>query len=744
MEALFLKILNMSITASYVILAVILLRLLLRNAPRKYSYALWAAVGFRLCCPFSFPSLLSLFNLGIFEMDQAQQASTQLTFIPADIAYQRQPEISVGIPFVNGVISDSLPAPAMGDSANPLQVWQFVGTVLWCTGMLAMLVYSVTCDVRLRLKLRNAMHLENNVWQSDRIPSPFIHGVLKPRIYIPFEMSDMQRQCVLDHERCHLKRFDHVAQLAAYGLLVLHWFNPLVWLAFRLFGRDMEMSCDEAVLRVRGNCTDYSETLLSIAANHRFSLASPLAFGETDVKRRIINALNWKKPSTIVTVVCIILCICALIICAANPVSGTQSEDGPPVRIPGLSNDAEKADFQFGVSYVTDECNYMSLLSSFLPIEGDSGCRYYFLEDSFIIEYKHSGGREEISNIKWEWQEFPFTDSQWQNMHLPLGTDFPEPPYDDDQYLPLNQRYFLLRNENGLYIVQHGVERNGEPYVWSVFRLKPEGSNGPENTLDSAIRQAIRINNLDIHKDDLISGHLAVSYVTLAQDTLYEDRLEHETGERIGTITVYLLAMYGEYKVDNNGIHEVVSSFSPAALTFAQYEDVGYVLTQYWTSDDNNFEASLREKFSADSAINAALNEIEYFTAMKQDQYRQVIEYYELDTDSYLSDMLEYLYANSVTLREVTYYGTYALEYCFREFLSGNLEGMKAERMVYICQEIMDSLGEAVVIDGEVTTPEAWFRVVKDNALNLSRQYSGEELEKMYPASYLLLQLMEK
>ena len=717
MEAIFLKVLNMSITASYVILAVLLLRLALRRAPRKYSYALWAVVGFRLCCPISFSSFLSLFNLGLFDFEKAQNVPGQLSYIPADIAIQRQPEVTVGIPFANALINDSLPVSAMGDGANPLQVWQFVGTVLWCAGMAIILLYSILCDIRLRLRLRSAMRLEGNIWQNDTVVSPFIHGVLKPRIYIPFGLTEVQRQCVLQHERCHLKRFDHVAKLAAFLLLMLHWFNPLVWLAFFLFSRDMEMSCDEAVLRHSTNSTDYSETLLSIAGGHRFSLTSPLAFGETDVKRRIVNALRWKKPGRIVTLICILLCLIAVVICAANPVSGSQNETSR------LSYNEEELGFQFGISYVTDECTYMSPLSSVAAINGDSGRRYYFLEDSFVIEYKKSGSREVINGVKWEWEDI--SDSR-------------------DQRLIINDRYYLLRNEQGLYIVTHYVERNGKDMIWDTYHLTPEGSNGGENTLDSAIRQAIRVHNADIHTDSLITGHLAVSYVILAQENWYEDRLEHETGDRTGSVTVYMLAMYGEYTADDNGIHEVVSNYTPAALTFAHYEDIGYVPVEYWTPEESNLEVSLREKFPNDSSVEHALNQISYMTALKQDQYRQAIEYWDFNTDAYLSATLEYLHTNSVTFRETVYYGTYALDYCFREFLSGNLEGMKAERMVSVCQEIMASMGEAVLTDGDVSTPEAWFRELRENALNLSRQYSMDALQKQYPASYLLLRLMEE
>lgn len=326
MEAVFLKILNMSLTASYVILTVLLIRLLLRKAPKKYSYTLWAVIGFRLCCPVSFQSALSLFSLKPFNVTTAQQATpAALTHVPGNVGTGATPQITTGTSAANAVINSSIPAAAPGNSVNPLQVLILAGTILWCLGMAAMVIYSTISYFGLRRRMSNAILLEGNVWQSDHIRSPFILGIFRPKIYIPFRLDEQTQRYVLAHEQYHLKQGDHVVKLAAFMLLSIHWFNPLCWLAFILMSRDMEMRCDEHVLsRAESSSKAYSMSLLSIAANRRFPSPSPLAFGETGVKSRIKNALSWKKPRLWVTITAGVLCVLVLLSCAANPKQETE------------------------------------------------------------------------------------------------------------------------------------------------------------------------------------------------------------------------------------------------------------------------------------------------------------------------------------------------------------------------------------------------------------------------------------
>ncbi|MGN1004526.1 MAG: M56 family metallopeptidase [Oscillospiraceae bacterium] len=331
MEAIFLKVLNMSMTASYVIVAVLLLRLLLRKMPKKISYLLWSAVAFRLCCPVSWQSVFSLFSLAPRTTAIVQVTAggaARLDHIPNTVtAAAPQAGASTAVTVNPGeFVSGSLPA-ASAASPDPLQLLITIGTVVWCAGMAALLIYSIVCYVKMCRQMRTAVLLRDNIYQSDRIRSPFLLGFAHPKIYIPFGLKGDALNYVLEHERYHIRRRDYLVKPFAFLLLTVHWFNPLCWLSFHLVGRDMEMSCDEKVIAGgRNRIKAYSTTLLSFAVSRRFPAPSPLSFGETSVKSRIKNVLNWRKPKTWATLLASLLCILAVVACAANPEQKTDSE----------------------------------------------------------------------------------------------------------------------------------------------------------------------------------------------------------------------------------------------------------------------------------------------------------------------------------------------------------------------------------------------------------------------------------
>lgn len=284
MDDIFLTILNMSLTASYVILVILLLRLPLRKAPKVISYALWSVAAFRLICPFSYESLISLIPMN---------TST----IPHNIAYQQIPRIHSGISQVDTYVNSSLPAPTLYASVNPLQIYIIAAAYLWFIGVAAMLIYSVISVLLLKGQLKKALHLEDNLYLSENLKTPFVLGIISPRIYIPAGLSTEEQGYILRHEQTHIRRFDPMIKLFAFFLLSLHWFNPLVWLAFKAMSVDMELSCDERVIREMGSGIKkaYSSSLLSLATGRRTWNGGPLAFGEGNVKNRIKNVLNYRK-----------------------------------------------------------------------------------------------------------------------------------------------------------------------------------------------------------------------------------------------------------------------------------------------------------------------------------------------------------------------------------------------------------------------------------------------------------------
>lgn len=300
MESLFLKILNMSINASWLVLAVLALRLLLKKAPKWVSVLMWGMVGLRLLCPFTLESALSLIP--------------SRETVPEAILYSQTPTIQSGIPAVNSalnpVISQSL-APAPGASVNPVQVLTAVAAVVWFVGMAGMGLYTLISYFRIYRKVQEAVPVEGNVYLCDRIASPFILGLFRPRIYLPSSMEEGDMSYVLAHEKAHLRRKDHWWKPLGFLLLAVHWFNPLLWLGYVLLCRDIELACDEKVIRELGQESKkpYAEALINCSVSRKSIAACPLAFGEVGVKGRIKSVLHYKKPGFWILLAAVTACV---------------------------------------------------------------------------------------------------------------------------------------------------------------------------------------------------------------------------------------------------------------------------------------------------------------------------------------------------------------------------------------------------------------------------------------------------
>ena len=341
LDDLFLTVLNMSVTGALVICVVLLLRLALRRAPKQYSYWLWSAAGFRLLCPVSWRSVFSIFSLApassvaVETLDSAAPVSSMAS-IPADIGMMAQPKVTLPVPQLSEAVNRVLPAADPFSSVNPVQLMVYIGALVWLAGAAAMLIWGAVSYVRLARRLRTAVRMSDGVWQSEAVGSPFLLGFLRPRIYLPYGLEGARLDYVLAHERFHIARRDYLVKLLAFLLLCVHWFNPLVWLAFSRMGRDMEMRCDEAVLgRTAAKRRDYSETLLSFAVGGRFPSPGPLAFGESGVKARIRNALKWRKPRTWVTVTALLLAAAGIVACTANPAQPEEPDTETQTELTG-------------------------------------------------------------------------------------------------------------------------------------------------------------------------------------------------------------------------------------------------------------------------------------------------------------------------------------------------------------------------------------------------------------------------
>ncbi|MBP3617741.1 MAG: hypothetical protein J6J38_06870 [Lachnospiraceae bacterium] len=326
MEKVFIEVLNMGLTATWVVFAVLAVRALCHKAPKSLMVGLWALVGMRLVCPFLMESILSLIPSG--------------SIVTPDILLAEQPSIHTGVAMlnstVNPIISEHLApgysvsaAPTSGASANPMQIIAFVAAVLWIAGMAVMFAYSLGSYLWLRHKVKVSLCYRDNIYFCDSIATPFVFGTIKPRIYLPSGMEEKQMECVIAHERSHLKRKDHWWKTIAFFLLSVYWFHPLLWVSYLLFSRDIERACDERVVREMEpeERKGYAEALVACSLQKRMMFACPLAFGEVGVKNRVKSVLNYKKPAFWIVAVTVVAGAVIAVCFLTNPVSGSKVPD---------------------------------------------------------------------------------------------------------------------------------------------------------------------------------------------------------------------------------------------------------------------------------------------------------------------------------------------------------------------------------------------------------------------------------
>ena len=316
MSGIFLKLLNLSISASWLVLTVLALRMVLRRAPKWVNVLLWGMVALRLVLPFSIESALSL-------IPSAETVS------PEVVRFDPAPTITSGVEFIDNAVNPSLSesfAAAPLASVNPLYVWTYLAGWVWLIGLAAMLAYALVSYLRLRRRVSASIPLRENIYVCDEVPSPFILGIVHPCIYLPSALDEAQRGSVLSHERAHLARRDHWWKPLGFALLAVYWFNPLMWLAYTLLCRDIELACDERVLRGMdaGQVKAYSSALLACSVPRRMLAACPLAFGEVGVGARVKNALRYKKPAFWVVAASVIVCIVVAVCFLTNPERATM------------------------------------------------------------------------------------------------------------------------------------------------------------------------------------------------------------------------------------------------------------------------------------------------------------------------------------------------------------------------------------------------------------------------------------
>ena len=503
MAEFFSNILNMSMTGSVVIAAVLLIRLLLKRLPKIYAYVLWSVVLFRLLCPISFSGPVSLLNWLEPEVTTTSERTNTVAFVP----YERD-----AVATVSQETAQNLPdeAPAVAETEAPKQVDGYaIAFWVWAAGCCVMVLCGVGQYVRLRMQLVVSSPLNGNVYLTDDLDMPFVVGVLFPKIYLPTSIPIIQRPYILAHERHHIRRGDHIFKLLAYGALCIHWFNPLVWLAFLCAGKDMEMSCDEAVLRKLGPeiRADYSAALLRLAAHRTIIAGTPLAFGEGDTKGRVLNMARWKKPTILASVICIAVCVIVLVACAVNPKTETTVAETTPAETTTDDNETVQGTIvSLDIEMVT--CADLKLV---LP-KGITSQKSDKFDGSMVIkEYTFYSGDEVVGGLALRHQEEDSGnyDEEWEkSIGVPEAADPSmayiggsslygdwEMTYFPDIPLNYDEEGKVIRDENGAYALDNEVthyffvEANNVYDLWLY-------NNRFSQDLQTQILQSVQIGEL--------------------------------------------------------------------------------------------------------------------------------------------------------------------------------------------------------------------------------------------------------
>lgn len=480
MEAVFLKLLNMSLTAGWLVLAVILLRPLLKKAPKWIRVLLWGMVALRLSCPVSIESALSLIPSAVP--------------VPQEILISHAPAVDSGVPALDQAV-ESLLFPSLmnqtGDSAAPVQMILAAASLVWLLGAVGMLLYMAVSYMRIRHQVQEAIPLKKNIYICDHIRTPFILGIIRPRIYLPSAMDEKDMVYVIAHEKAHLQRKDHLWKPLGFFLLSVYWFSPLLWIAYVLLCKDIELACDEKVLRQYGPKVKkpYSEALVNCSVPRKMIAACPLAFGEVSVKERVKDVLNYKKPAFWIILVAVAACIITAVCFLTDPSSQdpTQPVTENDVKIQNTIEGNMKTYFQ--MSDDTWQCDgltyqYRLEISGTMPGSTAETTYVYLsnLEDISFEEAWKAAGYSSSSEEYFSPEEAVLVEtrmiSQPSQPSQPVVTDpdeeITEPVLEDDMRafekyfspgpsgdkLTIGKEYAVLMGESNGWRIYHVTYRN--------------------------------------------------------------------------------------------------------------------------------------------------------------------------------------------------------------------------------------------------------------------------------------------
>ena len=587
LDVVFSLVLTMSLSASWIAAAVLVLRLCLKRAPKWVNVLLWGIVAVRLVLPVSIESPLSLLP-------------RTKAILPAVTA---QPIQAGTAPAVGGAAAIASGA-AMRSQPGRTTILAWV----WLVGIAVLLLYTWISTQRLRRKVREAVRLRGNIYETEHIASPFVLGVLRPRIYLPYHMDSRDREQVIAHEQAHLRRGDHVWKPLGFLLLTIHWFNPLLWLSYVLLCRDIELACDEKVIKNLscGQRADYMQALVTCSVNRRRIAACPLAFGEIGVKERVKSVMNYKKPTFWIILLAVAACVVLAVCFLTNPIGFRYDAAADPIvsaKYFDARNHTDPIAVDLSAAQIDELSSRLDGLKNAKTSDTLAGWTPMYqisaqLQDgSYIRANGYSSADDTQVDIEWNGVHYLVTDREFQDYlsRVCAGVDVAAAEEASARETP------ALPADTNAAEPEQPTESDALGEKLAETETKAEALDH-DPVLDDAISKAV----LDHYADAVQPGQIHVeSHVLLAQDDSSAD-----------TITVYLLVLQETYSAGGETLTMENGSYVPTAITFSLSTSSGPTPLEYWEPSDGSYSDDIRAKFPA-AAAEEALNDQAYIDALR-------------------------------------------------------------------------------------------------------------------------------
>ena len=587
LDVVFSLVLTMSLSASWIAAAVLVLRLCLKRAPKWVNVLLWGIVAVRLMLPVSIESPLSL-------LPRTEAILPAVTAQP--IQAGTAPAVGGAAAIASGAAMRSQPG------RTTILAW------VWLVGIAVLLLYTWISTQRLRRKVREAVRLQGNIYETEHIASPFVLGVLRPRIYLPYHMDSRDREQVIAHEQAHLRRGDHVWKPLGFLLLTIHWFNPLLWLSYVLLCRDIELACDEKVIKHLdcGQRADYMQALVTCSVNRRRIAACPLAFGEIGVKERVRSVMNYKKPTFWIILLAVAACVVLAVCFLTNPIGFRYDAAADPIvsaKYFDARNHTDPIAVDLSAAQIDELSSRLDGLKNAKTSDTLAGWTPMYqisaqLQDgSYIRANGYSSADDTQVDIEWNDVHYLVTDREFQDYlsRVCAGVDVAAAQDASAEETPAQPA------DTNAAEPEQPAESDALGEKLAETETKAEALDH-DPVLDDAISKAV----LDHYADAVQPGQIHVeSHVLLAQDDSSAD-----------TITVYLLVLQETYSADGETLTMENGSYVPTAITFSLSTSSGPTPLEYWEPSDGSYSDDIRAKFPA-AAADEALNDQAYIDALR-------------------------------------------------------------------------------------------------------------------------------